>query len=169
MNKNKNNNKKKKKNLLFGQGLALHELRNLLVEASMRVRRDRFHSFRSSSTTKKKNTVSQIKDPSESKPQKFPPSKKKETNPRFPEAFTSSSSSSSFFLLLLLPEISRERNRRPRAREIEEHCFFCVFRSASFGSLSFWKFFGFWSLGDFKFFFLIVEILNSRSLRVDLF
>lgn len=68
MNKNKNNNKKKKKNLLFGQGLALHELRNLLVEASMRVRRDRFHSFRSSSTTKKKNTVSQIKDPSESKP-----------------------------------------------------------------------------------------------------
>lgn len=49
-----NNKMKKKKNLLFGQGLALHELRNLLVEASMRVRRDRFHSFRSSSTTKKK-------------------------------------------------------------------------------------------------------------------
>ena len=162
-----NNKMKKKKNLLFGQGLALHELRNLLVEASMRVRRDRFHSFRSSSTTKKKTPFHRSKIPPNQNPRNSPPQKKKETNPRFPEAFTSSSSS--FFLLLLLPEISRERNRRPRAREIEEHCFFCVFRSASFGSLSFWKFFGFWSLGDFKFFFLIVEILNSRSLRVDLF
>ena len=100
MNKNKNN---KKKNLLFGQGLALHELRNLLVEASMRVRRDRFHSFRSSSTTKKKNTVSQIKDPSESKPQKFPPSKKKRNKPQISRGLH-------LLLLLLLPSSSSSRN-----------------------------------------------------------
>ena len=99
-------------------------------------------------------------------PRNSPPQKKKETNPRFPEAFTSSSSS--FFLLLLLPEISRERNRRPRARDRGALLFLCL--SERFVWLSFFlEIFGFWSLGDFKFFFLIVEILNSRSLRVDLF
>ena len=118
MNKNKNNNKKKKKNLLFGQGLALHELRNLLVEASMRVRRDRFHSFRSSSTTKKKNTVSQIKDPSESKPQKFPPSKKKKKQTLdFPRPSPPPPPPSSFFFFFQkflereIDALERERQR----------------------------------------------------------
>ena len=105
---------------------------------------------------KKKTPFHRSKIPPNQNPRNSPPQKKKETNPRFPEAFTSSSSS--FFLLLLLPEISRERNRRPRAREIEEHCFFCVFRSASFGSLSFWKFLVFGVWGILNFFFLIVEI-----------
>ena len=116
---------------------------------------------------KKKTPFHRSKIPPNQNPRNSPPQKKKETNPRFPEAFTSSSSSS-FFLLLLLPEISRERNRRPRARDRGALLFLCL--SERFVWLSFFlEIFGFWSLGDFKFFFLIVEILTSRSLRVDLF
>lgn len=115
---------------------------------------------------KKKTPFHRSKIPPNQNPRNSPPQKKKETNPRFPEAFTSSSSS--FFLLLLLPEISRERNRRPRARDRGALLFLCL--SERFVWLSFFlEIFGFWSLGDFKFFFLIVEILNSRSWSVDLF
>lgn len=79
-----NNKMKKKKNLLFGQGLALHELRNLLVEASMRVRRDRFHSFRSSSKKKKKTPFHRSKIPPNQNPRNSTPQKKKKQTLDFP-------------------------------------------------------------------------------------
>ena len=146
---------KKKKNLLFGQGLALHELRNLLVEASMRVRRDRFHSFRYSSKKKKKHRFTDQRS-LRIKTLEIPPLKKKKKQTLdFPRPSPPPPPPSSFFFFF---QKFLEREIDALEREIEEHCFFCVFRSASFGSLSFWKFFGFWSLGDFKFFFLIVEI-----------